>query len=680
MNGTAATGGGSSSYDQDGTFTIGLRTDWTENQTATESGLASSTLVRTTAGYTSADTCGSFGSPTTLVGTPAQNGLTTGCYRYTLTGTDNVGNTTTITTTVKVDTSDPAAPSLSFSAVGGGAYYPGSGSRVYFKPDAANGTFDISASSTDADTGIASYSFPAGSALGTNWAGSGSGSSRTYSYTATATSNGSQNVTATNNAGRSANSNFTPTADSTAPAGGALSVNGTAATGGGSSSYDQDGTFTIGLRTDWTENQTATESGLASSTLVRTTASYTSADTCGSFGSPTTLVGTPAQNGLTTGCYRYTLTGTDNVGNTTTITTTVKVDTDAPTVSLNDPGTPVAGTISVAASASDSSTGVQQVVFQRSPAGAGTWTTIGSADTTAPYGVSWDTTAIADGLYDLRAVATDTAGNSDTSVVANRRVDNTAPVTSLDSGPGNPDNDTTPTFTFSSNEPGSTFECRVDGGAWTACTSPFTLARPRRRQPHLRRPRHGRGGEHRRHAGERHLDDRPDGAGDEHRLHAGASVERHDPDVHVQLRQARLDLRVPRRRRQLDGLHHAPSPSPPHSAPAATPSTSAPPTRAATPTRRRLPTPGRSTSPPRSRARHDAGASVERHHPDVHVQLQRARLDLRVPHRRRLLDDLHQPLHLARARRRQPHLRRPRHRPGRQHRCHPRRATPGRST
>src|SRR6185437_14385951 len=97
------------------------------------------------------------GAPTTLVGTPAQNGLATGCYRYTLTGTDNVGNTVSVSTIVKVDMSGPSAPSLSLSNATGGAYYPGSGSRVFFRPGAAAGSFDIGASSTDADSGVASY-------------------------------------------------------------------------------------------------------------------------------------------------------------------------------------------------------------------------------------------------------------------------------------------------------------------------------------------------------------------------------------------------------------------------------------------------------------------------------------------------------------------------------------------
>src|SRR5439155_24234547 len=168
-------------------------------------------------------------SPTTIVGNPDQTGLSSGCYRYTLTGTDNVGNTVSISTTVKVDTTNPSAPSLSFSGLGGGAYYPGSGTRVYFKPNAANGTFDITADSSDADSDIASYSFPAGSALGTNWSGSGSGASRTYSYTATATKIGRASCRDSDNAARTNSSSFDITTDSSAPAGGAVTVNGSAA-------------------------------------------------------------------------------------------------------------------------------------------------------------------------------------------------------------------------------------------------------------------------------------------------------------------------------------------------------------------------------------------------------------------------------------------------------------------
>ncbi len=51
--------------------------------------------------------------------------------------------------------------------------------------------------------------------------------------------------------------------------------------------------------------------------------------------------------------------------------------------------------------------------------------------------------------------------------------DFTAPDTSITSGPAGLTNDSTPTFGFTS-EAGATFECRVDAGAYSACSSPFT--------------------------------------------------------------------------------------------------------------------------------------------------------------------------------------------------------------
>ena len=60
---------------------------------------------------------------------------------------------------------------------------------------------------------------------------------------------------------------------------------------------------------------------------------------------------------------------------------------------MNDPGAYLSGTVSLTANASDAGSGVDTVAFQRSPAGAGAWTAVGA---------SWNTTAVADGLYDLR--------------------------------------------------------------------------------------------------------------------------------------------------------------------------------------------------------------------------------------------------------------------------------------
>jgi len=52
----------------------------------------------------------------------------------------------------------------------------------------------------------------------------------------------------------------------------------------------------------------------------------------------------------------------------------------------------------------------------------------------------------------------------------------TRPVASISGGPsaGSFTNDSTPTFSFASNEAGSTFVCRYDSSPFTACSSPYT--------------------------------------------------------------------------------------------------------------------------------------------------------------------------------------------------------------
>src|SRR3954469_20671565 len=104
-------------------------------------------------------------------------------------------------------------------------------------------------------------------------------------------------------------------------------------------------------------------------------------------------------------------------------------------VTLTDPGTPLRGTVMLNAVAS-SDRGMGTVVFQTSPAGANTWTTRCTLNAT-PYSCSFATTGVADGLYDVRALATDSAGYSKTDTVTNRRIDNTAP-TATTTDPGTP--------------------------------------------------------------------------------------------------------------------------------------------------------------------------------------------------------------------------------------------------
>jgi len=84
---------------------------------------------------------------------------------------------------------------------------------------------------------------------------------------------------------------------------------------------------------------------------------------------------------------------------------------------------------------------------------------------------------LSDGPHSFEVRATDAAGNSDPSPASRSfTVDTLAPNTQITSGPAGPTDDPTPSFAFSSNEAGAGFECRLDGGGYSACASPQVLA------------------------------------------------------------------------------------------------------------------------------------------------------------------------------------------------------------
>ena len=92
-------------------------------------------------------------------------------------------------------------------------------------------------------------------------------------------------------------------------------------------------------------------------------------------------------------------------------------------------------------------------------------------------------------------------------------VDVTAPETTIDMGPTGSIADPTPTFAFSSSEAGATFQCRVDDGAFAACSSPPHDGGAGRRRPHVRRSRDRPGRQHGRDPGEPRVHRGHDAAG-----------------------------------------------------------------------------------------------------------------------------------------------------------------------
>jgi hypothetical protein len=103
------------------------------------------------------------------------------------------------------------------------------------------------------------------------------------------------------------------------------------------------------------------------------------------------------------------------------------VDKTAPTVTMTDPGTPFRASVTLASTPADAGSGIASVLYQYKLSAGSTWSTA-CTGAASPWSCSWDTTLVADGIYDVRAIATDGAGNQTTSAaVTSRTVDNTAP-------------------------------------------------------------------------------------------------------------------------------------------------------------------------------------------------------------------------------------------------------------
>ena len=184
---------------------------------------------------------------------------------------------------------------------------------------------------------------------------------------------------------------------------------------------------------------------------------------------------------LPDGSHTFQVRAVDPAGNVTPTpaSDTFVIDTVAPVVTVDSPASgstdryhsPAFSGLS--GTASGDQPGITVTVYAGSSA---TGSPVETFSTAASGGLwSARSSALANGAYTVLAQQTDQAGNTGTAT-STFTLDATPPNTTISSGPPSPSDSSTATFTFFSSVEGSTFGCRLDGGGWTACTSPASYS------------------------------------------------------------------------------------------------------------------------------------------------------------------------------------------------------------
>ena len=175
---------------------------------------------------------------------------------------------------------------------------------------------------------------------------------------------------------------------------------------------------------------------------------------------------------------------TDAAGNRGQATTTLNKDTGAPDTTINTKPAALASSTTANFTFSGNDGSGSGVASFECRLDSGAW---GVCTSPREY------TSLAEGAHTFEVKAIDQAGNADGSPATySWTVDTTPPVVQIDSGPSGLTNDSTPTFTFSS-EPGAAFQCSIDTGtpSFGPCsgTGTHTPASPLSDGPHTFRVR-----------------------------------------------------------------------------------------------------------------------------------------------------------------------------------------------
>jgi thrombospondin type 3 repeat protein len=177
---------------------------------------------------------------------------------------------------------------------------------------------------------------------------------------------------------------------------------------------------------------------------------------------------------LAEGSHVFEVRATDPAGNTDETPATRTWTVELPPADTTPPQTTIdsgpSGTVSSASASFDFSSSEAESTFGCNLDGKG-W---------APCSSPKSYFALAEGVHSFEVRATDSSDNTDETpakrewTVESVPPDTTPPETSLTSGPSGTVTTPGATFSFSSDEPGSTFACSLDAGNWTACSSPKT--------------------------------------------------------------------------------------------------------------------------------------------------------------------------------------------------------------
>jgi len=200
-------------------------------------------------------------------------------------------------------------------------------------------------------------------------------------------------------------------------------------------------------------------------------------------GAPTTLYDPAAKPVLGHG-ERIRYSTVDAAGNAepARLSATVRIDAVAPTSSDDVPSGWRTTRPAVTLTASDAGgSGVDSIRYE-------TGTAPAAPTAASPVYAAQAKPTLGDGER-IRYAAVDGAGNVETAHVSTAaKVDGSVPATTILTAPPARGTDARPTFTFATAGP-ATFECAIDGGAWTACASPFRPLLPLAAGDHVFRVR-----------------------------------------------------------------------------------------------------------------------------------------------------------------------------------------------